>query len=123
MASEFRYRKPLLGKKTLVVAISQSGETADTLAAIREAKEKGALTIGIVNVVGSSIARETDAGEYCHAGPELSVASTKAFTSQLAVLTLLFIWVGSGLSLVLGQRIIKSFCLCSHMEAYWNRRR
>ncbi len=109
MASEFRYRKPLLGKKTLVIAISQSGETADTLAAIREAKEKGALTIGIVNVVGSSISRETDAGVYCHAGPEISVASTKAFTSQLAILALLTLYLGRQreLSLVLGQRIVK----------------
>ncbi|MFZ2187014.1 MAG: glutamine--fructose-6-phosphate transaminase (isomerizing) [Candidatus Moraniibacteriota bacterium] len=109
MASEFRYRKPLLDKKTLIVAISQSGETADTLAAIREAKEKGALTIGIVNVVGSTIARETDAGVYCHAGPEISVASTKAFTSQLAILSLLTLYLGRqrGLSLVMGKRIIK----------------
>jgi glutamine---fructose-6-phosphate transaminase (isomerizing) len=109
MASEFRYRKPLLDKKTAVIAISQSGETADTLAAIREAKEKGALTLGIVNVVGSTIARETDAGVYCHAGPEISVASTKAFTSQLAILSLLTIYLGRqrGLSLVMGMRIAK----------------
>lgn len=109
MASEFRYRKPLLGKKTAVIAISQSGETADTLAAIREAKEKGALTIGIVNAVGSTIARETDAGIYCHAGPEISVASTKAFTSQLAILSLLALTLGRqrGLSLVMGKRIGK----------------
>lgn len=109
MASEFRYRKPLLDKKTLVIAISQSGETADTLAAIREAREKGALTIGIVNVVGSSIARETDAGVYCHAGPEISVASTKAFTSQLGILVLLTLYLGRqrGLSLVMGKRIAK----------------
>lgn len=109
MASEFRYRKPLLGKKTAVIAISQSGETADTLAAIREAKEKGALTIGIVNAVGSTIARETDAGIYCHAGPEISVASTKAFTSQLAILSLLTLTLGRqrGLSLVMGKRIGK----------------
>jgi glucosamine--fructose-6-phosphate aminotransferase (isomerizing) len=109
MASEFRYRKPLLNKKTAVIAISQSGETADTLAAIREAKEKGALTIGIVNVVGSTIARETDAGVYCHAGPEISVASTKAFTSQLAILSLLTLSLGRqrGLSLVMGKRIVK----------------
>lgn len=109
MASEFRYRKPLLGKKTLVIAISQSGETADTLAAIREAKEKGALTLGVVNVAGSSIARETDAGVYCHAGPEVSVASTKAFTSQLAVLVLLSLYLGRqrGLSLIMGQRILR----------------
>jgi glucosamine--fructose-6-phosphate aminotransferase (isomerizing) len=107
MASEFRYRKPVLDKKTAVIAISQSGETADTLAAIREAKEKGALTLGIVNVVGSTIARETDAGVYCHAGPEISVASTKAFTSQLAILSLLTIYLGRqrGLSLVMGKRI------------------
>lgn len=109
MASEFRYRKPLLDKKTAVLAISQSGETADTLAAIREAKEKGALTLGVVNVVGSTIARETDAGVYCHAGPEISVASTKAFTSQLAILSLLTLYLGRqrGLSLVMGGRIAK----------------
>jgi glucosamine--fructose-6-phosphate aminotransferase (isomerizing) len=109
MASEFRYRKPLLDKHTAVIAISQSGETADTLAAIREAKEKGALTLGIVNVVGSTIARETDAGVYCHAGPEISVASTKAFTSQLAILSLLTLYLGRkrGLSLVMGKRIAK----------------
>ncbi|MDP3957081.1 MAG: glutamine--fructose-6-phosphate transaminase (isomerizing) [bacterium] len=109
MASEFRYRKPLLDKKTAVIAISQSGETADTLAAIREAKEKGALVLGIVNVVGSTIARETDAGVYCHAGPEISVASTKAFTSQLAILSLLTLYLGRqrGLSLVMGKRIAK----------------
>jgi glucosamine--fructose-6-phosphate aminotransferase (isomerizing) len=109
MASEFRYRKPILDARTLVVALSQSGETADTLAAIREAKEKGALTIGIVNVVGSSIARETDAGVYCHAGPEVSVASTKAFTSQLAILSLLTMFLGRqrNLSLTMGKRIAK----------------
>jgi glucosamine--fructose-6-phosphate aminotransferase (isomerizing) len=108
-ASEFRYRKPLLDKHTAVIAISQSGETADTLAAIREAKNKGALTLGIVNVVGSTIARETDAGVYNHAGPEVSVASTKAFTSQLAVLSLLTLYLGRkrGMSLVTGQRIAK----------------
>ena len=76
------------------IAISQSGETADTLAALREAKEKGALTLGVVNVVGSTIARETDAGVYLHAGPEIGVASTKAFTCQLAVLTMLAIFIG-----------------------------
>ena len=109
MASEFRYRKPILDARTLVVALSQSGETADTLAAIREAKEKGALTIGIVNVVGSSIARETDAGVYCHAGPEVSVASTKAFTSQLGILSLLTIFLGRqrNLSLTMGKRIAR----------------
>jgi glucosamine--fructose-6-phosphate aminotransferase (isomerizing) len=108
-ASEFRYRKPLIDEKTAVVAISQSGETADTLAAVREAKNKGALTLGIVNVVGSTIARETDAGVYNHAGPEVSVASTKAFTSQLAILALLTLHLGRqrGMSLVTGRRIAK----------------
>ena len=94
IASEFRYRTPLLDKKTAVLAISQSGETADTLEAIREAKTKGALTLGIVNTVGSSIARETDAGIYNHAGPEIAVASTKAFTTQLVVLALLTLMLG-----------------------------
>jgi len=88
-ASEFRYRSPIIDNKTVVIAISQSGETADTLAAINKAKEFGALTLGICNVVGSSIARETDCGVYTHAGPEVGVASTKAFTSQVAVLFLL----------------------------------
>jgi glucosamine--fructose-6-phosphate aminotransferase (isomerizing) len=88
-ASEFRYRDPIIYKDDLVIAISQSGETADTLAALREAKRRGATTIGIVNVVGSTIARETDAGVYSHAGPEIGVASTKAFTSQLTVLALM----------------------------------
>jgi glucosamine--fructose-6-phosphate aminotransferase (isomerizing) len=108
-ASEFRYRKPIINKKTAVIAISQSGETADTLAAIREAKNKGALTLGIVNTVGSTIARETDAGIYNHAGPEIGVASTKAFTSQLSILVLLTLMLGRQreMSLVTGQRIAK----------------
>ncbi len=93
-ASEFRYRNPIVEEGTVVIAISQSGETADTLAALREAKEKGALGLGIVNVVGSTIARETDAGIYLHAGPEIGVASTKAFTCQCAVLTLLALYIG-----------------------------
>jgi glucosamine--fructose-6-phosphate aminotransferase (isomerizing) len=88
-ASEFRYRDPIIQRDDVVIAISQSGETADTLAALREAKRRGATTLGIVNVVGSSIARETDAGVYSHAGPEIGVASTKAFTSQLTVLALM----------------------------------
>lgn len=88
-ASEFRYRNPLISADDCVIAISQSGETADTLEAIRIAKKHGALTVGIVNVVGSTIARETDAGIYLHAGPEIGVASTKAFTGQVMVLTLL----------------------------------
>ena len=106
-ASEFRYRKPLLNKNTAVIAISQSGETADTLAAIREAENKGALTLGIVNTVGSTIARETVAGVYNHAGPEIGVASTKAFTSQLSIFALLTIFLGRqrDISFVTGKRI------------------
>ncbi len=108
-ASEFRYRKPILNRKTAVIAISQSGETADTLAAILEAKNKGALTLGIINTVGSTIARETEAGVYNHAGPEMGVASTKAFTSQLTILTLLTVFLGRQreMSLVTGQRILQ----------------
>jgi glucosamine--fructose-6-phosphate aminotransferase (isomerizing) len=88
-ASEFRYRNPVLDEGTLVLVISQSGETADTLAAMREAKRKGSRALGIVNAVGSTIARESDGGVYIHAGPEIGVASTKAFTSQVTVLSLL----------------------------------
>lgn len=93
-ASEFRYRNPVITPDDVVIAISQSGETADTLAAVREAKMKGATVLGLVNVVGSSIARATDAGIYLHAGPEIGVASTKAFTSQLAAITLLALHLG-----------------------------
>lgn len=93
-ASEFRYRNPIISEKDMVIAISQSGETADTLAALKLAKDKGAFTYGIVNVVGSSIARVTDSGTYTHAGPEIGVASTKAFTSQLSVLTLMALQLG-----------------------------
>ena len=93
-ASEFRYRNPIIGDGTFVVAISQSGETADTLAAVEQAKERGATVFGIVNVVGSTIARTTDAGIYLHAGPEIGVASTKAFTAQVAVLSMLAIELG-----------------------------
>jgi len=88
-ASEFRYRNPIINKNDLVIAISQSGETADTLAAIKLAKEKGAFVFGVCNVVGSSISRETNAGAYTHAGPEIGVASTKAFTTQITVLTMI----------------------------------
>ncbi len=88
-ASEFRYRNPVIGEKDVVILISQSGETADTLAALRLAKEKGATVLGICNVAGSSLARETDAGVYTHAGVEVGVASTKAFTAQVAVLTMI----------------------------------
>lgn len=95
-ASEFRYRQPLIGPDDVMLVISQSGETADTLAAVREARERGALVLGICNVVGSTIARETDAGVYTHAGPEIGVASTKAFTAQVTVLSMI--------SILLGQR-------------------
>ena len=88
-ASEFRYRNPIINKDDIVIAISQSGETADTLAAIKLAKENGAFVFGVCNVVGSSISRETHAGAYTHAGPEIGVASTKAFTTQITILTLL----------------------------------
>lgn len=93
-ASEFRYRNPIINQDDVVIVISQSGETADTLAALELAKEKGALVYGIVNVVGSSIARNTHCGSYTHAGPEIGVASTKAFTSQLTVLTLMALNLG-----------------------------
>lgn len=93
-ASEFRYRNPIINKKDVVIAISQSGETADTLAALKLAREKGAFIYGINNVVGSSIARITDAGSYTHAGPEIGVASTKAFTAQLTILSLIAIKLG-----------------------------
>lgn len=93
-ASEFRYRNPIVSEEDVVIAISQSGETADTLAAIKLAKSKGATIIGICNVVGSSIARETHAGSYTHAGPEIGVASTKAFTAQVTVLTLMALMIG-----------------------------
>ncbi|MBC8042735.1 MAG: glutamine--fructose-6-phosphate transaminase (isomerizing) [Rhizobacter sp.] len=93
-ASEFRYRNPIIHKDDVVIVISQSGETADTLAAAREAKSRGALVLGICNVVGSTIARETDCGIYTHAGPEIGVASTKAFTAQVTVLALLAVALG-----------------------------
>ncbi len=107
-ASEFRYRNSVLEDGVAILAISQSGETADTLAAIREAKEKGVLTLGIVNVVGSTISREVDAGIYNHAGPEISVASTKVFMSQVAVLVLMALYLGRQrkMSLSQGREII-----------------
>jgi glucosamine--fructose-6-phosphate aminotransferase (isomerizing) len=92
-ASEFRYRNPVIEDGTVVIAVSQSGETADTLAALEEAKERGALAMGVVNVVGSSIARNTDAGVYLRVGPEIGVASTKAFTGQVSVLTLIALFL------------------------------
>jgi len=109
VASEFRYRKPLLDEKTALLAISQSGETADTLEAVREAKRKGTLTLGLVNRVGSSIARETDAGVYNRAGLEIGVAATKSFVSQLTILALLTVSLGrkKDMSLVIGKRILE----------------
>jgi glucosamine--fructose-6-phosphate aminotransferase (isomerizing) len=108
-ASEFRYRKTKIDKNTAVLAISQSGETADTIAALNEAKNKGAFSLGIVNVVGSSISRLTEAGIYNHVGPEIGVASTKAFTSQLSILALLTVLLGRkrNMSFVMGERILK----------------
>lgn len=107
-ASEFRYRDPIITSEDIVIAISQSGETIDTLAALREAKRRGATTLGIVNVVGSTIARETDAGVYSHAGPEIGVASTKAFTSQLTVLALMAVMIArmKRMSAAEGQEIL-----------------
>jgi glucosamine--fructose-6-phosphate aminotransferase (isomerizing) len=107
-ASEFRYRNPIVDDKTLCIVISQSGETADTLAAMREAKRRGARTLGIVNVVGSTIAREADGGIYIHAGPEIGVASTKAFTSQVVALLLFTLKLARlrDLSLLRGREII-----------------
>ena len=109
-ASEMRYRNPIIDKDDTVIFISQSGETADTLAAMKEAKKKGALCIGVCNVVGSTIARESDGGVYIHAGPEIGVASTKAFTSQIIVLALITLLLARkrNMNLVQGQEIIKS---------------
>ncbi|MFA5803855.1 MAG: glutamine--fructose-6-phosphate transaminase (isomerizing) [Melioribacteraceae bacterium] len=108
-ASEMRYRNPVISKDDTVIFISQSGETADTLAAMKEAKKKGALCLGVCNVVGSTIARESDTGVYIHAGPEIGVASTKAFTSQIVVLALITLLLARkrNLSLPEGQDIIK----------------
>ncbi|MDE3179635.1 MAG: glutamine--fructose-6-phosphate transaminase (isomerizing) [Acidobacteriota bacterium] len=109
LASEFRYRKLNIRENTVVLAISQSGETADTLAALREAKRKGALVLGLVNVVGSTIARETDAGVYSHAGMEIGVASTKSFTSQMTILVLIALLLGRSrdLSYEEGERLLR----------------
>jgi len=109
-ASEFRYRNPVVDPHTLVIGISQSGETADTLAAVREAKRRGARTSGLVNVVGSTIAREVDGGIYLHAGPEVGVASTKAFTSQVAALALISLRIARlrNLSILQGRQFIEA---------------
>jgi len=109
-ASEFRYRNPIVDENTLVIAVSQSGETADTLAAVREAKRRGARTIGLVNVVGSTIAREVQGGLYLRAGPEIGVASTKAFNSQVAALTMVALRMARlrNLSLLQGRQLIEA---------------
>ena len=109
-ASEFRYRNPIVTDKTLCIVISQSGETADTLAAMREAKRRGAKTLGLVNVVGSTIAREDDGGIYLHAGPEIGVASTKAFTSQVIALALLTLKLARlrNMSVVKGREVAEA---------------
>ncbi|MSR29402.1 MAG: glutamine--fructose-6-phosphate transaminase (isomerizing) [Phycisphaerales bacterium] len=112
-ASEFRYRNPIVDFGTVVIAVSQSGETADTLAALQEAKQRGALALGMVNVVGSSIARETDAGVYLRVGPEIGVASTKAFTGQVLVLAMLSLYVGR--RRYLSQEFVSNFL--SEMKA------
>src|SRR5437763_3489620 len=107
-ASEFRYRNCPMDRSTIVIAITQSGETADTLAALRESKRKGHTTLAICNVVGSTIAREADGGVYLHAGPEIGVASTKAYTSQVVVLAMLALFFGRlrHLSFEAGKKII-----------------
>ena len=109
-ASEFRYRNPIMSERTLCIVISQSGETADTLAAMREAQQRGARAIGIVNVVGSTIARESDGGVYIHAGPEIGVASTKAFTSQVMALAMFTLKLARlrSLSVVQGRNIVQA---------------
>jgi glucosamine--fructose-6-phosphate aminotransferase (isomerizing) len=109
-ASEFRYRTPLVDNRTLVIGISQSGETADTLAALREAKKRGARTLGLVNSVGSTIAREVDGGTYIHAGPEIGVASTKAFTCQVVALSLLTLRIARlrSMSVLQGREMVKA---------------
>jgi glucosamine--fructose-6-phosphate aminotransferase (isomerizing) len=109
-ASEFRYRNPIIDKDTLVIVISQSGETADTLAALREARHRGAKVMGIVNVVGSTIARETDFGIYLHCGPEIGVASTKAFTGQVIALAMFTVLMGRlrNLSVIQGREIVSA---------------
>lgn len=109
IGSEFRYRKPIITDRHAAIFVSQSGETADTLASLKEVKQKGVLTLGVVNVVGSTIARDTDAGVYIHSGPELAVATTKAYTAQMTAFALLTLYLGRqrGMSLVTGQRIAK----------------
>lgn len=116
-SSEFSYRKMPLGKNIALLAVSQSGETSDTLIAVKEAKKKGVLTLGVVNVTGSSIARETDAGVYNHIGPEIAVASTKAFVSEVTIFALLSVYLGRmrEMSQVMGQRILTELQNLPHL--------
>lgn len=123
-ASEFRYRNPIITPQTLCIVISQSGETADTLAAMREAKRRGARTLGLVNVVGSTIAREDDGGIYLHAGPEIGVASTKAFTSQVVALALFALKLGRKrtLSVMRGREVARALAdLPAHIQTILDR--
>ena len=125
LGSEYRYKKHIPDPKSVALAITQSGETADTLASIREAKRLGLLTLGIVNTVGSTIARETDAGVYNHAGPEIGVASTKAFISQLEIMALLTLFIGRerGMSLEEGKDIVEAIReLPEHVDVVLNQR-
>jgi len=121
VSSEFRYRNPIIGKNTLVMAVSQSGETADTLAAIREAKNKGAKVISIVNVVGSSLARESDGILYTHAGPEIGVASTKAYTAQLSMLYLLAIKLGVNRRILSRRRLHRLVLDMKHIPSLYQK--
>ena len=118
IASEFRYRQIPIGKNSVAIFVSQSGETADTLACLREMKKKGILTLGITNVVGSTQARETDAGVYIRSGPEIAVASTKAFLGQLATLAMLTVFLGRqrGMSLVMGKRIVSELLKIPNLQ-------
>ena len=109
-ASEFRYRDPIIEKDDIIIAISQSGETADTLAAIKLAKSKGAFIYGICNVVGSSIARESDSGSYTHAGPEIGVASTKAFTTQMTVLYMMAVKLSKSKGII-SEKLFQKYLL------------
>jgi glucosamine--fructose-6-phosphate aminotransferase (isomerizing) len=117
IASEFRYRNPVIGPETLLIAISQSGETADTLAAVREAKLRGARTIAICNVIDSSIARETEGVIYTHAGPEIGVASTKAFVTQLVALYLFMLRLGRAGGAITQERMEQHFASLLHLPA------
>jgi glucosamine--fructose-6-phosphate aminotransferase (isomerizing) len=117
VASEFRYRNPVVGPDTLVIAISQSGETADTLAALREAKARGAQTVAICNVIDSSIARETNGVIYTHAGPEIGVASTKAFVTQLVALYLFMLRLGKAGGAVTQERMMPHLATLLHLPA------